>query len=456
LLTSAAIYPLSTRAGGLSREGRDIRPIAVGHELDQVFLPVDGAARWPEPAAYPGVAAGVLFLAGGALLLLRRATFPEAVSRVVFASLLGGGFIGLVFAFGEAGPYGLLADLPVLRSFRVPARFLVSWSLAVALGSGLALSHFLRRVRNARAVGLAALTLLSTDLIWHARRAAPTAPAEVYTIEPAIVRLLRERLSIDEAGFRHRYWTPARPVQIVRSSDAEKAWAARWLEPLSFGLGMRFGLEALGGNQGPALRASGVLSETPSWQAAALAGVGSVVRWRRREPGSGLPPQMYLQNFSPFARARIVPEAVRVPASRTMAAVLNPLLDLRRTAVVEGAEPLTLRPEWDGRVGSVRLRSREPGRVELSATLPAEGVLVLAHSYEKGWKATLDGRSVPVFRANAAFLGVRLPAGEHVVRFEYRPRGLLAGLALATAGALGFLLAAFRLPTDDSSREAPA
>ena len=103
-------------------------------EAAPVFLPVDGAPRWPEAAAYPGVFAGLLFLAGLAFSLRRREEFP----RGLFLALAAGGLVGLVFAAGERGPYGLLAELPLLRGFRVPARYLTSWSLALALGSALA------------------------------------------------------------------------------------------------------------------------------------------------------------------------------------------------------------------------------------------------------------------------------------------------------------------------------
>jgi hypothetical protein len=224
-------------------------------------------------------------------------------------------------------------------------------------------------------------------------------------------------------------------------------WATRWLEPLAFGLGMQFGLEAVQGLEGPTLRASQILSETPSLKVAVLTGAACVVRWIRNESGTVPPLRIRIQDVTALPRASVVPEAVPAPPGGAMAAVLAPSFDPRRTAVVEGTGPLTRRAEWDRGDASVRLRSRRTGSVELAARLPAEGILVLAQSYERGWRATVDGRPAPVFRANAAFLGIRLPAGLHEVRFDYRPRGLREGAALAAAGALGLVLAALRLPT---------
>jgi uncharacterized membrane protein YfhO len=88
--------------------------------------------------------------------------------------------------------------------------------------------------------------------------------------------------------------------------------------------------------------------------------------------------------------------------------------------------------------------SRAPGRLSLRASLPAEGVLVVFNSFEKGWQALVDGTAQPVLPADAAFQGIRLPVGDHVVELRYRPRGLVAGISVGVAGLLGLILAAAR------------
>ncbi len=55
-----------------------------------------------------------------------------------------------------------------------------------------------------------------------------------------------------------------------------------------------------------------------------------------------------------------------------------------------------------------------------------------------GWRVTVDGAVRPHVVVNGAFLGARMAAGEHVVRFDYLPRTIPVGLAL---GACGLLLA---------------
>jgi len=442
VLPSAALYPLTSRAGGLSRAERDIRPIAFDRDLDQVFLPVDGVPRWPEAAAYPGVLAGALFLAGIVLAARREPGFP----RGLFLALALGGAIGLVFAFGERGPYGLFAGLPILSNFRIPARYLVSWSLAVALGSALALAHLPARLRRAVALGAAAVVLLAADLVWHARSAAATAPAEVYSTEPAVLPAVRERLSVDEAGFRRRFWSVAPHVDLLSYPDSEKVAAARELETLSFAIGMRYGLESVLG-QGPTLRRSDVLFQKPTRRAAELGGVGVIVTAEPSPPGTPpAPARPALRDSSSLPRVILVPEAVAIPASRAVKAALDPAFDPRRVALLEANLSLSRDPRWSSKEARVRLLSRDSGRIDLDESAPAAAVLVLFNSFERGWRAFVDGRQTPVFRADAAFLGILVPAGGHRIRFEYRPRGLREGLAIGAAGLLGLLLAAVKLP----------
>ncbi len=433
LAPAAALYPLTSRAGGLSSADRDIRPIAFDRDLDQVFLPVDGAPRWPEAAAYPGVLAGLLFAAGVVLAARGSPAFP----RGLFLALALGGAVGLVFAFGERGPYGLFAGLPVLRDFRIPARYLVSWSLAVALGSALAAAHFMARSGRAAALGAVAVALLAADLLWHARVVAATAPAAVYETQPAILGAVRARLPVDEAGFPRRVWPLAAPVDLLAYPDPAKVAAARDLEALSSGIGMTWGLESVLGH-GPTLSRSDVLFQKATSRAAEVGGVGVFVR-------AGPSSRPVLSDFTALPRAILVAEAVAIPASNAVAATLDPAFDPRQAALLEANVSRAPDPGWDAGKASVRLVARESGRIELDANAPAPGVLVLFQSFDPGWRARIDGSEAPVYRADAAFLGVLAPAGRHRVRFEYHPRGLKEGLGIGAAGILGLVLAGMRL-----------
>jgi hypothetical protein len=443
VLPSALLYSETSRAGGLQRTERDLKPLWTGGELDQVFLPTDGPRRWPEAAAYPGVFVAVLFLAGVIAAIRGTATF----SRLVFWAVAAGGLVGLVFAFGESGPLRLIADLPLLRGFRIPARYLASWSLALAVAAALALSHVARRSGRPRTVAGICLVGLTLDLGIHARGAAPTAPSALYSVEPAIVPFLRDATAPDETGFSRRVLSVLGPPFLwLYEDDREKLAIARRFEPLYGAIGMRYGLEMVGG-AGPSILRWKEMFQQFVPRAAEVASAGAIVL---PPPGAPIPPvgspsRLLVQRFSGLPRALLVPEAVVVPRARSIAATLGPTLDLRRTVVLEEGSPRSRDPRWRSGAASIHLVSRAPGRLKLAAVSPGDGILVVLNTFEKGWRAKVDGRAQPVLPADGAFQAVRLPAGRHTVELRYRPRGLVVGIAGAAIGVLGLVLCGFRL-----------
>ena len=84
--------------------------------------------------------------------------------------------------------------------------------------------------------------------------------------------------------------------------------------------------------------------------------------------------------------------------------------------------------------------------VQTSGQRPA--VVVVADAWFPGWRARVDGKPVPVMKADGAFLGVAVGPGRHTIDIEYRkPAAALTG-RLVTVGtllvAVGFLTASRR------------
>lgn len=128
--------------------------------------------------------------------------------------------------------------------------------------------------------------------------------------------------------------------------------------------------------------------------------------------------------------------------------VLPDTVEALNRFIVEGEDPHRVAYVHEGlplagtgaRINSgVRWLEGSNHSVRLRVTAPDTVMLVLTDTWYPGWQATVDGAPVPIERVNWHFRGVRLEPGPHEVRFDYRPRGIVAG---AIASALGLLLLA--------------
>ena len=100
-----------------------------------------------------------------------------------------------------------------------------------------------------------------------------------------------------------------------------------------------------------------------------------------------------------------------------------------------------------------RIDSYAPGQVRISAETPEGGWLVLSDLFYPGWEALVDGAPAPIYQANYLFRGVAVPAGEHQVRWSYRPAAFSFGCAISVVTLMG--LFASLLVTKFKTSEAP-
>jgi hypothetical protein len=88
----------------------------------------------------------------------------------------------------------------------------------------------------------------------------------------------------------------------------------------------------------------------------------------------------------------------------------------------------------------VTITSYQLERVELMAKLNSPGWLVLTDTIYPGWQATLDGQPTAITPVNLMFRAVTVPAGEHNVVFEYRPRSVQLGAWVSGLTALAVII----------------
>jgi hypothetical protein len=99
--------------------------------------------------------------------------------------------------------------------------------------------------------------------------------------------------------------------------------------------------------------------------------------------------------------------------------------------------------------GKIISYERQQNQLRIEAVAGGDGVLVINDSYWPGWKATIDGREVPVWRADYLVRAVPWPAGRHVLEMRYQPGEVNTGLVLSGAGLvvlLGMLIVERRKP----------
>lgn len=118
--------------------------------------------------------------------------------------------------------------------------------------------------------------------------------------------------------------------------------------------------------------------------------------------------------------------------------VTAPGFDGRTVAVTERAVP-GIPESGSGNAGTAALVSYEPERVEAEATATKRSLLVLTDVHFPGWKATVDGESVPIERVDYLLRGVVVPPGKHTVVFSYEPSSFRAGWIIAVVGLLAVM-----------------
>jgi hypothetical protein len=145
-----------------------------------------------------------------------------------------------------------------------------------------------------------------------------------------------------------------------------------------------------------------------------------------------LPPYTVFENTSAFPRAFVVPEARPMPERSEVLDALA-VTDFRACVLLE---------EWDGtpRPGGTAAGYRaaeivdyRPNRVRLRVEPGPAGFLVLADPWYPGWTCKVDGRQVPLYRANYLFRAVELPEGTCEVVFAFEPASYRRGRAVSLA-----------------------
>ena len=152
------------------------------------------------------------------------------------------------------------------------------------------------------------------------------------------------------------------------------------------------------------------------------------------------------ENLQARPRVWLVSDIEKVTEQEALQAVKTGQLkdgrsfDPARTALVEGAETSS-RNEPDKQASATIMDLRD-SRMVVRTTSSQAAFLLTSDSFYPGWRASIDGQPTTVHRADYAIRGVVIPAGEHVVRFEYRPRSFYVGAIISVLSVVALVLMA--------------
>src|SRR5262249_51372539 len=129
------------------------------------------------------------------------------------------------------------------------------------------------------------------------------------------------------------------------------------------------------------------------------------VIYRDRDTGA-----VIWENAAATPRVFLAPEIRTASSWQEALADLKDIPDLTRTVLVDSNSQAQADPARGQPAGSLQEFHLAPNeiRIKYSANLP--GILTVADSYSKGWRAEVNGKEEPVVRVNGVFRGVRLAA----------------------------------------------
>jgi hypothetical protein len=363
---------------------------------------------------------------------------PAAIAACGMGFLVGAAATFLNDALGASGRW------PATAAW-------IGWAVLLTT-AGLALMHAVRAGwLERRAAVCGALLLLVVDLTVFAWGFHPSiAKSMVFPRLPEIARVQEKPGRPRVAGWGRAFLPNAATVYGLADPRGYDGIGPRlWTELLDTGMTVRQF------HEGRDLRALRLMNLLGVGYLFGDAGLDLPAGWFTRED---VGPAPVWRNDRAFPRAFLTDRFVVASRQEDVARLLQDEgFDLRQTAVLSqlpqvaaveraGVHVLDTAAPVGGRLQepqeSARLRHYRDTFVEIETHAAGPRLLVLSDAFFPGWEVSVDGRPVPLLRAYHALRAVVVPAGEHLVRFDYRPRSVRIGalLTVLAASVAGLML----------------
>lgn len=89
----------------------------------------------------------------------------------------------------------------------------------------------------------------------------------------------------------------------------------------------------------------------------------------------------------------------------------------------------------------IGLLSYQPNHLEYQSQSSKDALALFSEMYyKKGWIATIDGKEAPIYRANYVLRALKIPAGKHVIVFDFKPQVIQTGTTITAISMVLWLL----------------
>jgi hypothetical protein len=110
----------------------------------------------------------------------------------------------------------------------------------------------------------------------------------------------------------------------------------------------------------------------------------------------------------------------------------NPQFNIRDAVLLDGDPQVSAVPGQGLTNEGLSITRYSNNEVRMSVSRNYDSILVLADYYYPGWKAYVDNKETKIYRANYLTRAIKLPQGNHIVRFVYEPSMLGLYITLCT------------------------
>jgi hypothetical protein len=129
-------------------------------------------------------------------------------------------------------------------------------------------------------------------------------------------------------------------------------------------------------------------------------------------------------NYIPIVTAGQAPVFAADPTA--FDAIANDSADFRKVVYLPPEAKTAVRAVRQERARIVA-KAFEATRENIEVETPAKAMVVVCQAFYHNWQASVDGITVPLWRANYAFQALEVPAGKHRITLIYKDKAFEAG-----------------------------